>query len=452
LTAANFDAHLSKNTRTLLKVYAPWCGHCKELEPKFEEAARQLKGTGVSLAKVDATEHTEIKDRYNVEGYPRLLWLEDGQHSDYSGERTTEDIVKWVRFMIRPPVIEGQEPGEPGKLPNVVLHAPELYEGFEAAAKARRSTGVWHFVRDASGRPPRIVVQHAKEEPIEMQEYLRDKDAIEAFFAKHEVPLFGVLDGATFARYDGKGLVWSLFPIDHEAGGLDAHEAMLRPTMMEVAVKFAGKYCVTYTDTDMFREQIDNMLGVKEFPAIVVQPKAGSKQKYMHSGNMTSSAIIDFLERVGAGEVAPLVKSEAVPEADAAPVKVLVGSTLPQEAFQPDRDVLVKIMAPWCGACKAMWPEYKKLGQYVRQWELSEFVTIAKIDATANDLPESMPYSSFPTVYFVPAGSSEPVKYEGGRTSKEMWQWLKQRSTRGAEIKRTQARVRAKKEKEKSEL
>jgi protein disulfide-isomerase A6 len=56
LTDANFEQTVygSKDI-WLVEFYAPWCGHCKALEPEWNASASQLKGK-VKFGKVDATE------------------------------------------------------------------------------------------------------------------------------------------------------------------------------------------------------------------------------------------------------------------------------------------------------------------------------------------------------------------------------------------------------------
>lgn len=436
LTTATFDQHVKENKHTLVEFYAPWCGHCKKLAPEYEKAAGNLKSKGIKLAKVDATEEKDLASKYNVKGFPTLLWFEDGKEASFDGGRTADSITEWVLSMTGPSVTATSAPGEPvSDRPQVVLHADSLLPGFEEAAKANRRKASWYFVKVAGGRP-KVVLQHKGEEPLELPGAdCGDKEKVAAFVMDNVLPLFGSLDGDTFDKYmeAGKGLVWGLFP--PEEGGIQALEAKHRPMMTEVAKKFKGRYFLTFTDTDKFKEAIDNMLSVSKFPAIAVQKKAGDKRKFIYDGAMTAASISQFIQDVDGGRVEPKLKSEPEPPASDDPVRTVVGLTLQKEVFTPDKDVLLEVYAPWCGHCKKLEPEYVKLAKKIKKEELNDLLVVAKIDGTANDSPvDAMDWTGFPTIYFVKAGTSEPIVYDGERTAKGLWKYIKKHATKAQEI------------------
>jgi len=99
LTTSNFPK--TSEGLWLLEFYAPWCGHCKKLAPTYERVATYFaqtkSGSGVHVAKIDATEHQGLASRFDIKGYPTLLLYRDNRKvADFSGPRTYENIVQWV--------------------------------------------------------------------------------------------------------------------------------------------------------------------------------------------------------------------------------------------------------------------------------------------------------------------------------------------------------------------
>uniref|UniRef100_A0AC35THF3 Protein disulfide-isomerase n=1 Tax=Rhabditophanes sp. KR3021 TaxID=114890 RepID=A0AC35THF3_9BILA len=97
LVGKNYNevAHDPK-TRSLIKLYAPWCGHCKSLVPVWEKLAEHFKDDeSIVIAKMDATLN-EVEG-LKVNSFPTIKYYPAGSTEavDYSGDRTLEAFIKF---------------------------------------------------------------------------------------------------------------------------------------------------------------------------------------------------------------------------------------------------------------------------------------------------------------------------------------------------------------------
>lgn len=129
-----------------------------------------------------------------------------------------------------------------------------------------------------------------------------------------------------------------------------------------------------------------------------------------------------FLTDMLDGSLVPYLKSEPIPAANDEPVKVVVAKNFEEIVNDPARDVLIEFYAPWCGHCKSLAPKFDELAKKLAG---ESGVTIAKMDATANDVPSPYEVTGFPTLYFVPKNSKQsPKPYNGGREVDDMLKFI----------------------------
>uniref|UniRef100_UPI00398E9A91 protein disulfide-isomerase TMX3-like isoform X2 n=1 Tax=Pristiophorus japonicus TaxID=55135 RepID=UPI00398E9A91 len=81
----------------LVDFYAPWCGHCKKLEPIWDEVAAEMHtlGSPVKVGKMDATVYAGVASEFGVRGYPTIKLLKGDLAYNYRGPRTKEDIIEF---------------------------------------------------------------------------------------------------------------------------------------------------------------------------------------------------------------------------------------------------------------------------------------------------------------------------------------------------------------------
>ncbi|KAG8231692.1 hypothetical protein J437_LFUL007467 [Ladona fulva] len=98
LVASNFEeVAFDKEKDVLVEFYAPWCGHCKQLAPIYDQLGEKYKDNeNIVIAKMDATvnelEHTKISNFPTIKLYSKG----DNKAIDYYGERTLDGLTKFL--------------------------------------------------------------------------------------------------------------------------------------------------------------------------------------------------------------------------------------------------------------------------------------------------------------------------------------------------------------------
>uniref|UniRef100_A0A8C1SDN8 protein disulfide-isomerase n=1 Tax=Cyprinus carpio TaxID=7962 RepID=A0A8C1SDN8_CYPCA len=81
-----------------VEFYAPWCGHCKQLAPIWDQLGEKFKDkANIVVAKMDSTVN-EI-EAVKVHSFPTLKFFpagDDRKVIDYNGERTLDGFTKFL--------------------------------------------------------------------------------------------------------------------------------------------------------------------------------------------------------------------------------------------------------------------------------------------------------------------------------------------------------------------
>jgi len=97
LVSKNFNSiAMEEGKAVFVEFYAPWCGHCKNLAPIWDELGDHFKNDDkIVIAKIDmiANELENVK----ITGFPTIkLFAEDNTVIDYSGGRALENFVEFL--------------------------------------------------------------------------------------------------------------------------------------------------------------------------------------------------------------------------------------------------------------------------------------------------------------------------------------------------------------------
>ncbi|KAL5594813.1 hypothetical protein BROUX41_001720 [Berkeleyomyces rouxiae] len=134
LESKSYDQLVAQSNYTsIVKFYAPWCGHCQNLKPAYEKAALNLAGlANVAAINCDDDVNKRLCSSMGIQGYPTLKIVRPGKKAgrpsveDYRGERSASGIVNAVAMSMNNHVIKitdkdlekflGEKPEQPHAL------------------------------------------------------------------------------------------------------------------------------------------------------------------------------------------------------------------------------------------------------------------------------------------------------------------------------------------------
>lgn len=97
------------NSAELLFFFADWCPHCKTAKPiwddlKSEYENKTINGYKVIFTEVNCSEESaeveKMMNKYNVEGYPTIKLLKDGQIIEYDAKPSKETLRQFLNTVI----------------------------------------------------------------------------------------------------------------------------------------------------------------------------------------------------------------------------------------------------------------------------------------------------------------------------------------------------------------
>jgi len=103
IVGSNFQERVMQGAQdVLLEFYAPWCGHCKALAPKFQQVGVKLQGVAdkIIVGQMDATENDVDHDKIKIEGFPTIMFFKAGAKEepiDFTGPREVGDMLDFVK-------------------------------------------------------------------------------------------------------------------------------------------------------------------------------------------------------------------------------------------------------------------------------------------------------------------------------------------------------------------
>ena len=82
LNSETFHQLLSGEKPALVEFWAPWCGHCINLEADFDRISDEYADR-LAIGKINIDDHPQLTEKYFIEFVPTLVLFSEGELVDF---------------------------------------------------------------------------------------------------------------------------------------------------------------------------------------------------------------------------------------------------------------------------------------------------------------------------------------------------------------------------------
>jgi len=384
----------------------------------------------------------ELAEEYKVQGYPTMKVFRNGKDTEYNGPREARGIADYMirhagdattlyatyknvkDFMVSngdEAVFLGVFEDAEDPLYKLFIEAnDELREDYKFGhtfnAEIKKMFGLKGESAIVVVHPEYLISNYEKR-----YQFYTDKSgsasAIKDFYKKYQVPLVGHFESQSEKKFAKRPLVLVFYDVS-----FDAKVRSLTQFWREKVLRVAREYPdITFAvaNEESFEEKMKEFGLHESGEDVNVGLYDDQERKFaLIDEEFSEESLTEFIDTWKKGKLKPILKSQpVVPRAKPGKVQVVVGNSFDDIVMDESKEVFIEFYAPWCGHCKKLEPAYNKLAKAMKD---EKDIVIAKIDATANDIPPFFKVEGFPTMYYaLPGKKKEPIKFESGERDVE---------------------------------
>lgn len=435
----NYNQALKEFPNLIVKIYSPWCAHCQQLRPEYIEAAKIAKEQQLPIrfAEIDLISNAKTAAELNVEGFPTIKLYQNGESTEFEGERRAEPLIAYIKKKLFGSVFKYSaliEVDEFIKTNRVVLlstisdndNASDKKEYYSTADNAEDDINFIECISiecKSKYTSPLVLIRDFNKDAIAFPYKEINRETIRRFIEWYSIEEATMLTDAvvkSFYQYNKTAIL--LFRDDQ-----DEQQKQLDEVMKRLAKAYFERFHVYIINAkgDDINQRAAEYFFVSEDnqPQIQVLAVSGENDKsyVMRSKEITEENIKQFVTEVDEGKIIKEPLSELIDFKEG--LIPLVGRNFVKEVIESNKTVFVLFTSGLneCIDCNDYLNSWYEIGLKYRN--ISE-VNLGAINMEKNEV-YGLTLNEYPVMRLYLSNSKDsPIEFKGPTNVIDIEEWM----------------------------